>query len=106
MPITYAAVFPRFSAHGTFRAKRLKRRVEERVRRDGCIRKTVEMGEKKWSKVLDMGEQRKLLLLEKSFSIIIYLRNLILLPFTTELTFFKRVKINTSAIQTTGLRRK
>ena len=67
---------------------------------------TVEMGEKKWSKVLDMGEQRKLLLLEKSFSIIIYLRNLILLPFTTELTFFKRVKINTSAIQTTGLRRK
>ena len=39
MPITYAAVFPRFSAHGTFRAKRLKRRVEERVRRDGCIRR-------------------------------------------------------------------
>ena len=39
MAITYAAVFPRFSAHGTFRAKRLKRRVEERVRRDGCIRR-------------------------------------------------------------------
>ena len=90
MPITYAAVFPRFSAHGTFRAKRLtiKRRVEASQER-WLYSQTVEMGEKKWSKGLDMGEQRKLLLLEKSFSIIIYLRNLILLPFTTESTFFK-----------------